>query len=124
MAAGLYKQLAQARPSGTATSVLYTPGTNKTAKVTAIFLCNTTAGAVVFSIYHDKDGSTFDETTALYFAQSLAANTTLLIEFDSEFGIFMNDSVGNLGFKQGTSEAITVTVYGIEEVLGTSRGGS
>jgi len=124
MATGLYKQIAQARPSGTATGVLYTPGTNKTAKVTAIFLANTTGTAAVFSIYHDKDGSTFDETTALYFAQSLAANTTLLIQFSSEFGIFMNDSAGNMGFRQGTSEAITVTLYGIEEILGTSRGGS
>ena len=124
MATGLYRQLAQARPSGTSAASIYTPGTNKTAKVTLIVLCNTTGSAATFSIYHDTDGTTYSEATALYFEQSLAANTTLLVPLDIEATIFMNDGTGNIGFKQGTSEAITVTLYGIEEILGTNRGGS
>lgn len=124
MVTGLYRQLAQARPSGTSAASIYTPGTNKTAKVTLIVLCNTTGSAATFSIFHDNDGTTYTQATALYYAQSLAANTTLLIPLDTGYSIVMNDSTGNIAFQQGTSEAITVTLYGIEEILGTNRGGS
>lgn len=124
MTTGLFRQLAQSRLSGTSAASIYTPGTNKTAKITLIVLCNTTSGAATFSIYHDTDGTTYSEATALYFEQSLAAKTTLLIPLDTSYGIFMNDGTGNIAFKQGTSEAITVTLYGIEEILGTNRGGS
>ena len=121
---GLRKQLVQSRLSGTSAASIYTPGTNKTAKVTLIVLCNTTGTAATFSIFHDTDGTTYDQTTALYYAQSLAANTTLLVILDTESAIHMNDSVGNIAFQQGTSQAITCTLYGIEETIGTNRGGS
>ena len=121
---GLHKQLAQARPSGTDPVSIYTPGSNKSAKITSIYVANTTGSSVTFSIFHDDDGTTYDESTALFFNQALAANTTREINSFSDFGLFMNNGAGNLAVESNTGSALTFTLYGVEEILGTNRGGS
>ncbi len=110
------EQLAQVRPSGTTavngfTALLRT-------EVTLIAVCNTTGSAANMSIYHDDDGAVFDQTTALYYAQSVPANSTTLIKPESVgAGISMKKD-GQIGIQTGTGNALTFTLYGVTENIG------
>ena len=81
------KQLGQLRPANTTAASLYSPGANTETIVKSILVCNTTGGAVTYRIFHDDDGTTYDENTALFWEMSLAANSTDVLEVD----LSMND---------------------------------
>lgn len=75
-----------------------------------VLVCNTTANSHDFRIFLDNDGTTYDETTALFFDEALAANTTREIEGDW----WMGNSSGNLAVRTDTNSAFTFTVFGAE----------
>lgn len=106
-----FKELGQARPADTTAVSLYSPGSNISAEVISIYVSNTTGSAATFRIFVDVNGTTFDETTALFFDTSLAANTTLLIEGR----IYLNNTLANIAVRQGTASALTFTAYGSEQ---------
>jgi hypothetical protein len=103
-------QLAQSRPSGTSAASIFTAAVAH--EITCIVVCNTTGSAATYSVYHDDDGSTFDQTTALWYEVSLAGNSTALINFDGVGGGLHVARNGQIGFKTGTGSALTVTLYG------------
>lgn len=103
-------QLAQVRPSGTSASAAFT-ATIPT-EVTRIFITNTTGSAAAFSLYHDDDGTTFDQTTALFFGVSVTANTTTEFQCDPGAGIQMRAG-GALAVQTDTGSALTFSIYGI-----------
>jgi hypothetical protein len=104
-------QLAQSRPSVTTAQGILAPSIPT--EVTLITVCNTTGTAAAFSIYHDDDGTTYDDSTALYRAVSVAANTTVRIEFQHAGGGISLSDTGNLAVRTDTASALTFTVYGI-----------
>jgi hypothetical protein len=104
-------QLAQVRPSDTAAATAYT-ATMRT-EITRMVVCNTTGSAAVWSLYHDDDGTTASEVTALYFSQAIAANTTALIDFGGVGGGIHVQPGGSVMVKSGTGNAITYTFYGV-----------
>lgn len=104
------KQLGQSRPANTTAVSIYSPGANTTAIITHIFVCNTTGNTPTFRIFSDDDGTTYDQTTALYYDTALAANETKRIPCF----IAMNDSNGNLAVRTSAANEITFTVYGTE----------
>lgn len=106
------KQLGQARPANTTAVSIYSPDTGMVVRVLNVMACNTTGGAVTFRLFHDNDGTTYDETTALYFDAALAANTTVLLDVN----LFMANPAGNLAVRTSSNSAITFTVYGEEYV--------
>ena len=107
-------QLAQARPANTSTATAFTA--TKQTEITRIIIANTTASATTFSLYHDDDGSTYDQTTAVVYSASLAANTTQFIDgFGAGCGLMIR-SGGTLGIQSGTSSACTFTIYGVAAV--------
>jgi len=73
-------------------------------------VCNQTASARVFRIFLDQDGTTYDETTALYFDVPIAANTT--IQIDTFWP--MNSCDGNLATRTDLANSLTFTCFGIE----------
>lgn len=109
-------QLAQVRPANTSTATAYTAV--MPTEITRIVVCNTTGSAATFSIFHDDDGTTYSEATALYFAQSLAANTTLVIEMQPGTGLMLrkNTATATIGVQSGTNNAITYTFYGVTTI--------
>ncbi|GEM_PF-1464952 len=88
---------------------------NSNLLVAFIFVCNTDANAATFSIFHDNNGSTYNNTTALYYRNVINANSTTLLDF-SHCGISLNKdtAVGNLGAQTNTANIINFTVYGME----------
>ena len=112
-------QLAQIR-LGTATAATAFSATLHT-EVTSIWICNTTSSAAKFGIFHDEDGTTFDQTTALHYQQTIAGNTTVRFEYNSQgAGVALIPSAA-LGIETDTASALTFSVYGITEDLAPLR---
>jgi len=61
-------------------------------------------------IFLDDDGTTYDESTALYWDIDIATKTTLSI--DTFWA--MNNSSGNLAYRTSVDNALTITIFGAE----------
>lgn len=105
-----FKQLGQLRPANTTAASLYSPAASTETIIKSIVIANTTAGAALYRVFHDDDGTTYDETTALFWDVSLAADTSIVLEFN----LMMDDSTGNLAVRTDTNDALTFTAYGSE----------
>lgn len=109
------EQLAQIRPAVTTAIALYTAQLRT--EITRIVICNNLNPGTTFSVYHDDDGTTLDETTALHHDQSLSGNTTVVIESPGiGSGLFIAPG-GTLGIDVGAADSVTVTLYGITEEI-------
>lgn len=107
-------QLAQLRPSNTNTATLFTATLGT--EITSLVVANTSNASATYSVYHDNDGTTYDESTALYFTVSLNAYTSAIVLPSQGAGTgFTVASGGSIGVKSGTSSAITYTLYGVTE---------
>jgi len=104
------KQLGQLRPADTNAASLYSPPASTAARLTQLFVCNQTAGGETFRVFCDDDGTTYDQTTALYYDVAIAANVTSKIDL----ALYMNDASGNLAIRSSTASALTFTMFGIE----------
>ncbi len=103
--------LAQSRPANTSAANLYSPAANRRAIVSTIIICNTTGSAAVASVFADVDGTTKDQTTALIYAKSVAANDRLELLFEDGLEL---DEDGTIGIQSGTNDALTFTLLGRE----------
>ena len=108
------KMLGQARPANTTAVSIYSPAEGVRAEVLQILVCNTTATEAFFRIFHDDDGTTYDQTTALYYDQRVAGAMTLRIWPNKPPGFAMNNPDGNLAVRTDTANALTFKVYGNE----------
>ncbi len=105
------KQLGQLRPANTTAASLYSPGAGVVARIMDLIICETAGATAKFRIFVDDDGSTYDESTALYWDFVIAADSTIHLK---DLGIFMNDATGNLAVRTDTNNALTFTAFGIE----------
>lgn len=105
------RQLAQSRPGNTnATAILTTTNAGST-MVTSMYVCNTTGTTATYRIFHDLDGTTYDQTTALFYDVPVAGNTTEVIDFASR-GLALGSRGDALAVRTGTASALTFTAYG------------
>jgi len=104
------KQLGQLRPANTTAASLYSPSAGVTAIIKSVYITNTTPGSVTFRIFADDDGTTYDETTALFWDATIAGNTT--IELDTFLAF--NNAAGNLAVRTSSANALTFTAFGAE----------
>ena len=110
MATMIHSQLGQLRPADTTAASLYSPASSTQALIKNIMIANTSAAAATFRLFHDDNGTTYDETTALAWDVSLGVGEI----FTLDSVILMNDSTGNLAVRTGTANALTFTAYGAE----------
>lgn len=103
------KQLGQIRPSDISATSLYSPPQGESV-VHSIVVCNTSGSDSTYRIFVSNTGSTYDETTALFWDIALPANTTDTLEVK----ICMNNVSGNLAVRSGNNNAITFTAFGEE----------
>ena len=104
------KQLGQNRINSTTATSIYSPGASTTAIIKSVVICNQTAIAATFRLFLDTDGTTYDQTTALFYDVAIAANTAVVIDTFWP----MNDADGNLATRTSTANALTFTVFGAE----------
>lgn len=103
-----FQQLAQERPSVTTATSILSPVTSELITLTSLYVTNTTATAAVYSIYHDEDGSTYTQDTALAYQVTLAANSLIVLEVE----VPLINPQGNLAIQSGTADALNFTLYG------------
>lgn len=104
------KQLGQARPADLNAASLYSPGAGVTAIISSILVANTSGADATFRVFVDDDGTTYDETTALYWDITVPADQTYPIDAF----IAMNDANGNLAVRTSVASALTFTAFGAE----------
>ena len=102
------RQLGQLRPANTSAASVFSPSVAQPYEAATLFITNTTGTAALASVFHDINGTTYDETTALLFGKSVAANDYIVLEVP--FGDRLE--AGNIAVKSGTSNALTFTLYG------------
>ena len=102
-----YSQLAQARENSTNAVSIYSPGAGETVQA-FLKIANNTAAVAAVRVFHDDDGTTYDETTALLWDIDIEPGQFLEID-----KVFMNNSAGNLAYRSSVANALTATVYGV-----------
>lgn len=113
------KQLGQSRPSNTTAVSLYSPDAYKEVQLLSLYVANVSGASAKFRVFHDEDGTTYDQTTALFYDIAVQADTTIEIAFDE---VYMRNSSGNLAVRTDTGDAFNFTLYGrIEDVSDFER---
>ena len=104
-------QLGQLRPANTTAASIYTLPANTRTKVNSIIICNQSGVACTFRVFHDVNGTTYDETSALLYDITLDADTT--VSFDP-VDLWLENTSGNIAVRTSSNSAITFTMYGQE----------
>jgi hypothetical protein len=107
------EQLVQAVATTTPTSIL-SPDDNEEIEIIEIVIANTSNQNRWISVYHDADGTTYDDTTAVIHEETINSDSAPE-EFPRE-SIFMCGQ-GNLAVEAQANTALTVTVYGYRRRL-------
>jgi len=106
------KQLGQKRENGTSAVKVYSPGQGKTGRITSVTFCNTSTASARAYLFIDNDGTTYDESTALFWNVRVDANST--VQFTNERGFILNGENANAAYKTSVANAITITIDGEE----------
>lgn len=105
-------ELGQLRPANTSNASLYSPGANIRTRVRIIMIVNTSTTSAKFRLFHDDDGTTYNQTTAIFYDAVVAAGTT--VEW-TPVKLDMMNSSGNIAVRTDTANAFTFTLYGEEQ---------
>ena len=107
-------QLGQVRPSDTNATLIFTPDEGNDKKQwegESIVACNRSAAVAKASVYHDKDGTTYDDDTVLVNEDDLQPNETRVYAL----GIKGRRDTDHVAVKSDTANAINFTMYGKRE---------
>ncbi len=99
--------LGQLRPADTNAASLYSPPGEAEPFFITVVISNTTGSTASYRVFLDDDGTTYDQTTALYYDVDLATKTAIRIPI----GV-MNNPDGNLAVRSETNDALTFTALG------------
>lgn len=104
------RQLGQVRPASTPATALFQPTKNAHYNIDLINIVNVGSVTANVSLFHDKDGSTYDETTALLWQCPLYVGETIQIEMAKGFADYL--LAGSVAAQTSVSNAVTFTCYG------------
>lgn len=105
--------LGQSRPGNTTAVSIYSPNAAAHARITSMVVCNTASTTQKFRIFLDHDGTTYDETTALFWDIVVPTDTTVEVKGDW----WMTKAAGNLAVRTDSASAFTFTVFGSEDLI-------
>lgn len=109
------KLLAQRQLTSTADTVLYRPpNAATTTLVKTMIVCNTTGSATTYSVWVNGGNTTTGDAFALIKNIPLAATASDQRIYPGDAGIVLTGSDAAILAKSGTSNAITITLFGVE----------
>jgi len=100
------KQIAQVTLGDTSATIV-TAGDSERLVVKHIRVVNTSAATVSFTLYHDEDGTTYDNTTIVQPAVTLPASGVI-----TDLSYIAISPGGSLGGVASTAAVVTLTLYG------------
>ncbi|MEE4302461.1 MAG: hypothetical protein V2J24_23680 [Pseudomonadales bacterium] len=108
--------LAQIRPGDTSATLAFTAPDGIRVEVTKVIACNTSGAARAIRVFHDDSGgSTFDETTALWWDQAVPADESFVVcSEDTGNGITLQGG-GQLAVRSDLASGVTFSIYGVAE---------
>ena len=110
-----YKQLGQRLLSTTEDALIYRcPSDSASAQIKAMIFTNVDASASTYSVYINQGGSQTGDQYAIIKGRSLAASAFDLFELQGDCALILTGSNANFIVKSSRSNALTVTLYGIE----------
>lgn len=104
------RQLGQRRPTTTSAEVLFSPSTNKPYTMDSVVITNVSGVGINVSIYHDVDGTTYDESTAVLWQKPLPSKGTYT--FSPKGGLSDYQKNGNIAVQVDVANGATFTGYG------------
>lgn len=105
------RYLNQLRPADQSATTIFTAASET--EIIKLFVCNTTGTAAKYRVFHDDDGSTYDQSNALYYDESISPNTTECPLQSQGVGAGLSVSAnGTIGVRSDTTNALTFTIYG------------
>lgn len=104
------RQLGQVRPADTAATVLFQPAENTPYNIDLINIANVSASTIKVSVFHDRDGSTYNETTALLWESEILTDGVLHLEL--QLGIADYLKAGSVAVQTNIADSATFTCYG------------
>ena len=105
------RQLAQLRPSGTSAVSFFSTSTHDGLyTMDLINICNVSSAIVYVSIFHDVDGSIYDEDTSLVWEYPIGIGQVFL--YEPYKGVSDNLIAGNIGIQVSVASAANFTGYG------------
>ena len=106
--------LAQSRPGDSNAVSAYSPASGVKAEITQVLVCNTTGNTPTFRVFLHNAGTTFDQTTALYYDVTVSANSTTSLISHDKGSWWITNSSGNLAVRTSAANELTFTVFGVE----------
>jgi len=103
-------QIAQARPADTNAVSIINPTSGQIIRVTKIIVCNTASTQQRFRLFHDASGTTYDQTTALFYDTLVRANESFFVRLDN--AIRLTTTSENLAVRSDLASAFNFLVYG------------
>lgn len=105
------KILAQLQPANTLAQTLYTPGAGKKALLTHLWI-TVYDNDVEMSVFHDEDGTTFNDTTAWIREVKVEKEKNIV---SLPLGNIRVENGGAIGIQIDESSDATFSLYGREE---------
>lgn len=102
-----YTQVSQIRVANTSPVSIYQSGPAETVQVFCKF-ANVSAAPAFLRVFHDQNGSTYDQSTALVYDLKLLPGEFLELDH-----VFINNASGNLAYRSSVASAITATIYAV-----------
>jgi len=112
--------LAQLLPSGTSAVTLFSvAATGLRTEITLLLgvIIPGTGGSIQIDVYHDDDGTTFDNTTLIASIQKADNGPELLFQAQHPGSGIMVAPGGAIGVKISTASVVNFSAYGITETL-------
>lgn len=104
------RQLGQVRPANTNATVLFQPAKNAPYCIDFINIANVGSSTIKVSVFHDRDGSTYDETTALLWESEILTDGVLHMEFHRGIADYL--AAGSVAVKTDVADSAVFTCYG------------
>lgn len=111
-------QLAQVRPSGTTAVTLFQSDELITELTLLIAQVREgEAGTPDIVIYHDDDGTTYDDNSVIYVAQPTRYNSPIPFQAQHPGSGILLAPGGSIGVKTSIANAVNFSLYGVTETL-------
>jgi hypothetical protein len=107
--ANIYKQLGQGRYNDTSVNTVYTTPALTTTIIKNIHICNTTSSSATFRLFLGSSGATADQSSAIFYDFPIPPNS-----FMQDSGSHILSAAGTIKFSEGTANALTITIDGME----------
>jgi len=107
---GPSRRLGQLRPADTIAGTLWTSPFFSQFEVTLVNCVNVSTGDSKISIFHDPDGSTYDEDTALVYEYTIGPGD--LFQFEAQKSIVGYKAGETIGVQSSVANAVNFKAYG------------